>query len=349
MAKLSRANGNKKNGLKFKILVEKVQKSFLLGKRSPANQFDEFDNSEDVPNDVKEGHFAVMAVDDDDDKLKRFIVPLSCLRNPCFLRLLEKAAEEYGFEHEGALMLPCRSNGKKYNVMNLKTVVQMFQKSFVPDKRSTTNHSEEFEDSKDVANDVKEGHFAVMAVDDEKLKRFIVPLSCLTHPSFLRLLEKAAEEYGFEHEGALMLPCRPSELEKIIARQWKSGSSKQAGLGFLSNWKKKNGMNLKTVVQMFQKSFLLSKRSSSNHFDEFEDSKDEANDVKEGHFAVMAVDDEKLKRFIVPLSCLTHPTFLRLLEKAAEEYGFEHEGALMLPCRPCELEKIIAMHWKSSY
>nr|GMD24088.1 auxin-responsive protein SAUR50-like [Ipomoea batatas]GME07514.1 auxin-responsive protein SAUR50-like [Ipomoea batatas]GME21801.1 auxin-responsive protein SAUR50-like [Ipomoea batatas] len=116
-----------------------------------------------------------------------------------------------------------------------------------------------------------------------------------------------------------------------------------------SNGKKKNGMNLKTVVQMFQKSFLLSKRSSSNHFDEFEDSKDVANDVKEGHFAVMAVDDEKLKRFIVPLSCLTHPTFLRLLEKAAEEYGFEHEGALMLPCRPCELEKIIAMHWKSSY
>ncbi|XP_031123301.1 auxin-responsive protein SAUR50-like [Ipomoea triloba] len=120
MAKLSRANGNKKNGLKFKIVVEKLQKSFLLGKRSPANHFDEFDNSEDVPNDVKEGHFAVMAVDDD-DKLKRFIVPLSCLRNPCFLRLLEKAAEEYGFEHEGALMLPCRSSelekilGKQYN------------------------------------------------------------------------------------------------------------------------------------------------------------------------------------------------------------------------------------------
>ncbi|XP_019156972.1 PREDICTED: auxin-responsive protein SAUR50-like [Ipomoea nil] len=117
-----------------------------------------------------------------------------------------------------------RSNGKK----NLKTVVQLFHKSFLPDKRSTsTNHSNELEDSKDVANDVKEGHFAVMAVDDEKLKRFIVPLSCLTHPSFLRLLEKAAGEYGFEHEGALMLPCRPSGLEKIIGRQWKSGSSKQ--------------------------------------------------------------------------------------------------------------------------
>ncbi|XP_019156973.1 PREDICTED: auxin-responsive protein SAUR50-like [Ipomoea nil] len=121
MAKLSRSNGNKKNGLKLKIVVEKLQKSFLLGKRrSPANHFDEFENSEDVPNDVKEGHFAVMAVEDEDN-LKRFIVPLSCLRNPCFLRLLERAAEEYGFEHEGALMLPCKSSelekvlGKQYN------------------------------------------------------------------------------------------------------------------------------------------------------------------------------------------------------------------------------------------
>ncbi|XP_031123309.1 auxin-induced protein 6B-like [Ipomoea triloba] len=99
----------------------------------------------------------------------------------------------------------------------MKTVVEMFQKSFLSDKRSMTNHFDEFENSKDhVANDVKEGHFAVMAVDNDKLMRFIVPLSCLRHPTFLRLLEKAAEEYGFEHKGALMLPCRPSELERIL-------------------------------------------------------------------------------------------------------------------------------------
>ncbi|XP_031123302.1 protein SMALL AUXIN UP-REGULATED RNA 10-like [Ipomoea triloba] len=117
----SRPNGNKKNGMmKFKRVVEKLQKSFLLRKRSPVNHLDDFEESKDVPNDVKEGHFAVRAVDDD-NKVKRFIVPLSCLRNPCFLRLLEKAAEEYGFEHEGALMLPCRPSelekilGKQYN------------------------------------------------------------------------------------------------------------------------------------------------------------------------------------------------------------------------------------------
>ncbi|XP_019188937.1 PREDICTED: auxin-responsive protein SAUR50-like [Ipomoea nil] len=111
MAKsFSRANGKRKSGMNLKAVVEKLQKSFLLGKRSvQANHlYDEFEESKDVPSDVKAGHFAVMAVDDDERRLKRFIVPLSCLRNPCFLRLLEKGAEEYGFEHEGALMLPCR-------------------------------------------------------------------------------------------------------------------------------------------------------------------------------------------------------------------------------------------------
>nr|GFC92549.1 auxin-responsive protein SAUR50-like [Tanacetum cinerariifolium] len=28
-----------------------------------------------------------------------------------------------------------------------------------------------------------------------------------------------AEEYGFDHEGALMIPCRPSELEWMLEEQ----------------------------------------------------------------------------------------------------------------------------------
>nr|GMD24091.1 auxin-responsive protein SAUR50-like [Ipomoea batatas] len=101
----SRANGQKKNATRLKIMVEKLQKmSFLMGSKR-SNRFEESDDV--VPNDVKEGHFAVMAVDDDEN-LKRFIVPLSCLTHPSFLKLLEQAAEEYGFHHEGAVMVPCR-------------------------------------------------------------------------------------------------------------------------------------------------------------------------------------------------------------------------------------------------
>ncbi|KAK1426271.1 hypothetical protein QVD17_14941 [Tagetes erecta] len=69
-----------------------------------------------------------------------------------------------------------------------------------------------------VPKDVKEGHFAVIASSDYVERRFVVPMAYLSHPSFLRLLERAAEEYGFDHEGALMIPCRPSELECMLKK-----------------------------------------------------------------------------------------------------------------------------------
>ncbi|CAL0310472.1 unnamed protein product [Lupinus luteus] len=67
-----------------------------------------------------------------------------------------------------------------------------------------------------VPKDVKEGHFAVIAIQGEETKRFIVELDYLTDPDFLRLLEQAKEEFGFQQKGALAVPCRPQELQKII-------------------------------------------------------------------------------------------------------------------------------------
>lgn len=119
----------------------------------------------------------------------------------------------------------------------------------------------------------------------------------------------------------------------------------------VTNAKKKNGIvKLKTAVGKLQRSLSLGRRSNSGQ-DDFEyevgdgDSTPVPEDIKEGHFAVVAVDAEEPKRFVAPLSCLTNPTFLRLLEAAAEEYGFDHEGALTVPCRPSELERILAEQW----
>ncbi|MCD7473169.1 hypothetical protein HAX54_014806 [Datura stramonium] len=64
-----------------------------------------------------------------------------------------------------------------------------------------------------------EGHFVVHAIDDDddgKPRRFVVELSYLADPGFVRLLEQAAEEFGFEQEGVLAVPCRHSDLEKIL-------------------------------------------------------------------------------------------------------------------------------------
>jgi SAUR family protein len=66
-----------------------------------------------------------------------------------------------------------------------------------------------------VPDDVSEGQFAVFAVKGEETKRFVVELDYLTNPAFLRL-QKAKEENGFRHKGALEIPCPPDELQKIL-------------------------------------------------------------------------------------------------------------------------------------
>ncbi|GMI80965.1 hypothetical protein HRI_001765800 [Hibiscus trionum] len=71
-------------------------------------------------------------------------------------------------------------------------------------------------DVDEVPDDVKEGHFAVMAVGSGNPKRFILELSYLKNPAFLRLLEEAREEYGFQQMGILTVPCQPEQLLEII-------------------------------------------------------------------------------------------------------------------------------------
>ncbi|XP_020575183.1 auxin-responsive protein SAUR50-like [Phalaenopsis equestris] len=53
--------------------------------------------------------------------------------------------------------------------------------------------------------DVPKGHFAVYV--GEKRRRFIVPISVLTHPEFRSLLQLAEEEFGFDHDMGLTIPC----------------------------------------------------------------------------------------------------------------------------------------------
>lgn len=120
---------------------------------------------------------------------------------------------------------------RKRNLLTLKLVVDKLQRSLYSSKRlsSSLTHGPgcrgiEFgRKAAQVPKDVKEGHFAVLAMDDGRSKRFVVSLRYLSHPQFRRLLEQAAEEYGFDHEGALAIPCRPSELERILGEQWKGG------------------------------------------------------------------------------------------------------------------------------
>ncbi|XP_029128032.1 auxin-responsive protein SAUR21 [Cajanus cajan] len=55
---------------------------------------------------------------------------------------------------------------------------------------------------------VPKGHVAVYVGEAQK-KRFVVPISYLNHPSFLDLLHRAEEEFGYNHPmGGLTIPCK---------------------------------------------------------------------------------------------------------------------------------------------
>ncbi|XP_022849809.1 auxin-responsive protein SAUR50-like [Olea europaea var. sylvestris] len=103
----------------------------------------------------------------------------------------------------------------KHLIKRLQNLLQILH-TRLPDLNA--GEFEEVEENGMVPDDVKEGHFAILAGKNEErgAQRFVVELCLLKHPAFLKLMELAEEEYGFEHKGALVLPCRADELQKIL-------------------------------------------------------------------------------------------------------------------------------------
>lgn len=68
-------------------------------------------------------------------------------------------------------------------------------------------------------------------------------------------------------------------------------------------------------------------------------------DVPKGHFAVYV--GENRTRYIVPISFLTHPEFQCLLRRAEEEFGFDHDMGLTIPCEEVVFRSLTSMlRWK---
>ncbi|CAI0380805.1 unnamed protein product [Linum tenue] len=87
------------------------------------------------------------------------MVPVSYLRQPSFQDLLNMAAEEFGYDHPmGGLTIPCR------------------EETFIS---ATSNLN------------VPKGYLAVY-VGESQRKGFVVPISYLTHPTFI----SGSVEYG---------------------------------------------------------------------------------------------------------------------------------------------------------
>ena len=66
--------------------------------------------------------------------------------------------------------------------------------------------------------DVPKGYIAVYVRESEK-RRFVIPISFLNQPSFLELLSKAEEEFGYDHPmGGLTIPCNEDIFIDLTSR-----------------------------------------------------------------------------------------------------------------------------------
>ncbi|XP_010530796.1 PREDICTED: auxin-induced protein 15A [Tarenaya hassleriana] len=81
--------------------------------------------------------------------------------------------------------------------------------SFVNRNKSSSSSS---------SDHVPKGHVAVYVGEKVEKKRFVVPISYLNHPSFREFLNRAEEEFGFDHPtGGLTIPCREEAFLDLIA------------------------------------------------------------------------------------------------------------------------------------
>ncbi|KAL4013188.1 hypothetical protein IC575_025343 [Cucumis melo] len=65
---------------------------------------------------------------------------------------------------------------------------------------------------------VPKGHIPVYVGETDR-KRFFVPISYLSQPSFIDLLNKAEEEFGFSHPtGGLRIPCKEEAFIDVTSK-----------------------------------------------------------------------------------------------------------------------------------
>ncbi|XP_062213336.1 auxin-responsive protein SAUR71-like [Phragmites australis] len=66
---------------------------------------------------------------------------------------------------------------------------------------------------------VPEGHVPVHVGEgrDDEAERFLVRAELLSRPALADLLGRAAQEYGYDHQGPLRIPCSPDTFRRAIA------------------------------------------------------------------------------------------------------------------------------------
>ncbi|KAG8379516.1 hypothetical protein BUALT_Bualt07G0096900 [Buddleja alternifolia] len=93
---------------------------------------------------------------------------------------------------------------------------------------------------------------------------------------------------------------------------------------------------LSKVADSSQYSLLMSDSRPAQRNESF---RKRPGDVLEGHLPVYVGDE--MERFVVSAELLNHPIFVMLLNKSAQEYGYEQKGVLRIPCPVFLFERVL--------
>ncbi|CAA3000392.1 auxin-responsive SAUR72 [Olea europaea subsp. europaea] len=85
---------------------------------------------------------------------------------------------------------------------------------FLKKTLSFTESSISSSSSSSTTDQVPKGYLAVCV--GKELKRFVIPMEYLGHQAFGILLREAEEEFGFQQQGVLKIPCEVELFEKML-------------------------------------------------------------------------------------------------------------------------------------
>ncbi|GAB2285597.1 hypothetical protein Dimus_020041 [Dionaea muscipula] len=66
--------------------------------------------------------------------------------------------------------------------------------------------------------EIRKGYVPVMVgtSEDQMTERFLIKTELIKHPSIIALLELSADEFGYQQEGVLQIPCQPDFFRDTI-------------------------------------------------------------------------------------------------------------------------------------
>ncbi|GLT61763.1 hypothetical protein SLA2020_344450 [Shorea laevis] len=111
-----------------------------------------------------------------------------------------------------------KKSNKIRDIVRLQQILKKWKKLANAPKNATNNFLKRtlsFSDVSTASAEVVPKGFLAVCVGKE-LKRFIIPMEYLGHQVFGILLKEAEEEFGFQQEGVLKIPCEVSVFEKIL-------------------------------------------------------------------------------------------------------------------------------------